>query len=95
MLAQGCNSPGIDAAYNGSHYIVLGNIGCPLFPDNICTDWFLPSLRELRLMKTNLSEAGVAIGFPDVFYWSFSEYDSVNAWNMNMVDASVVSTLKA
>ena len=46
-------------------------------------------------MKTNLSEAGVAIGFPDVFYWSFSEYDSVNAWNMNMVDASVVSTLKA
>ena len=42
-------------------------------------DWFLPSLFELRLMYNNLGNAGVG-GFANNYYWSSSEYDSVNAW---------------
>jgi hypothetical protein len=43
------------------------------------SDWFLPSLGELKLMYNNLLEAGVG-GFGDNYYWSSTEYDSSYAW---------------
>ena len=65
------------------------------------SDWFLPSLGELKLMYDNLLEAGVG-GFASNlrsdmacfmvdcnfsnFYWSSTEYDSGNAWYLSFLD---------
>ena len=43
------------------------------------SDWFLPSLGELKLMYDNLLEAGVG-GFANGSYWSSTEGDSYGAW---------------
>jgi hypothetical protein len=43
------------------------------------TDWFLPSLFELRLMYNNLGNAGVG-GFANSTYWSSSEYGTDGSW---------------
>jgi hypothetical protein len=42
-------------------------------------DWFLPSKDESDLMYYNLRYIGLG-GFADDYYWSSSEYDSINAW---------------
>jgi hypothetical protein len=42
------------------------------------SDWFLPSIYELKLMHTNLKVYGVG-GFSDSTYWSSSEYITVYA----------------
>lgn len=41
------------------------------------SDWFLPSKNELGLLYQQRNEIG---GFIEGFYWSSSEYDSINAW---------------
>jgi hypothetical protein len=46
------------------------------------SDWFLPSLAELKLMYDNLIEAGVS-DFFNSLYWSSTEYDSFNAWRQS------------
>ena len=43
------------------------------------SDWFLPSLGELKLMYNNLLEAGVG-DFEGNFYWSSTENYSYYAW---------------
>ena len=43
------------------------------------SDWFLPSLGEVKLMYNNLLEAGVG-GFANDLYWSSTENDSSDAW---------------
>jgi hypothetical protein len=43
------------------------------------SDWFLPSLGELKLMYNNLLEAGVG-GFASSYYWSSTEHVSLSAW---------------
>ncbi|MBU0766107.1 MAG: DUF1566 domain-containing protein, partial [Bacteroidetes bacterium] len=48
-------------------------------------DWFLPSKEELNLMYINKSTIG---GFSSSFYWSSSEYSSVNAWIQYFNDGS-------
>ena len=46
------------------------------------SDWFLPSLGELKLMYNNLLEAGVG-GFAGNYYWSSTENGSSSAWGQN------------
>jgi hypothetical protein len=46
------------------------------------SDWFLPSLGELKLMFDNLLEAGVG-GFANNYYWSSTEHGSGNVWNQH------------
>ncbi len=46
------------------------------------SDWFLPSLGELKLMYDNLLEAGVG-GFAYNYYWSSTEGSSGSAWFQN------------
>jgi len=45
-------------------------------------DWFLPSIDELYLMYQNLRLKGLG-SFTRDFYWSSSEYNSDQAWNLN------------
>ena len=54
--------------------------------DNGFSDWFLPSLKELILMKTNLSNVGLANFNASGIYWSSSEDDNYfqNVWTVNM-----------
>jgi hypothetical protein len=44
------------------------------------SDWFLPSLGEVKLMYDNLLEAGVS-SFGNTNYWSSSESSANNAWS--------------
>lgn len=46
------------------------------------SDWFLPSLGEVKLMYDNLLEAGVG-GFANDSVWSSTENDSFNAWGQD------------
>ena len=46
------------------------------------SDWFLPSLGEVKLMYDNLLEAGVG-GFASSFYWSSTEASSGTAWTQD------------
>jgi hypothetical protein len=49
------------------------------------SDWFLPSLGELKLVHENLLEAGVG-GFANVGYWSSTEFYSDSAWVLGFGD---------
>ena len=49
------------------------------------SDWFLPSLGEVKLMYDNLLEAGVG-GFASSFYWSSTEDNSGSAWDQGFND---------
>ena len=46
------------------------------------SDWFLPSLIELKRMHTNLKLFGVG-GFADDLYWSSSELNASIAWSLH------------
>jgi hypothetical protein len=48
------------------------------------SDWFLGSIGEMRLMYTNLQQAGVG-GFSIGDYWSSSEYDANYAWHQDFI----------
>jgi hypothetical protein len=41
------------------------------------TDWRLPSKDELNMMYTKKDAIG---GFANVYYWSSTVYDNLNAW---------------
>jgi len=43
-------------------------------------EWFLPSIKELELMFTNLKNNGDLGGFAAVFYWSSTEGNENFAW---------------
>lgn len=69
------------------------------YSNNGKTDWFLPSLGELKLMYDNLTEAGVGgfSVFPGtspifsagaVSYWSSSEAKSNHAWDQKFYDGT-------
>jgi hypothetical protein len=57
------------------------------------SDWFLPSLGELKLMYDNLIEAGVG-GFAIDGYWSSTEFGSLHAWYQNFFDGSQFNLTK-
>lgn len=42
------------------------------------SDWFLPSKNELDLLY---QQRGLVGGFTNDYYWSSSEYDTINVWN--------------
>ena len=51
----------------------------------VYSDWYLPSIQELRLMYQNIGH-GNSLGLGDVgnfapnYYWSSTEFDNGNAW---------------
>ena len=47
---------------------------------NLGPGWRLPTKDELNMLYKNKEEIG---GFAINFYWSSTEYDSVNAWEQN------------
>ena len=51
---------------------------CKSYTGGGCTDWFLPSLGELKQLYNNSSSVGNMT--PNVYYWSSSQYDSNGAW---------------
>ena len=57
------------------------------------SDWFLPSLGEVKLMYDNLLEAGVG-GFANNPYWSSTEVDSTNAWFQHFFNGDQSSSFK-
>jgi hypothetical protein len=69
---------------NGSTSYVADTSGAAFFADSsTCgtkTDWFLGSLGEMKLMYTNLRQAGVG-GFGSGYYWSSSENAAGRAWD--------------
>jgi hypothetical protein len=44
------------------------------------TDWYLPTIEELRKLYTNLYLNNIG-GFPSAYYWSSSETHSFSAWS--------------
>jgi len=44
-------------------------------------DWYLPSIDELDMMYVNLHLQGLA-GFAANYYWSSTEFDTYDAWNI-------------
>lgn len=51
----------------------------PLFRGATKSDWYLPSHRELELMRQNLNEAGLGNFVYDI-YWSSSEHTPAMPW---------------
>ncbi len=54
---------------------------CDGYSGGTQTDWFLPSLGELKLMYENIDDIG---GFMPGIYWSSSEYSSDYPWAVNI-----------
>lgn len=48
-------------------------------------DWFLPSIKELNLMYTNLHDKGHG-GFAANWYWSSTEFDGSNVWSRDFIN---------
>jgi len=55
---------------------------CDALTEGGYSDWFLPSLKELNLMYTNLKVYGVG-GFHDGTYWSSSDDYKYSAWGQD------------
>jgi len=58
-----------------------------LTTEGVYSDWFLPSKDELNLMYENLKVAGVG-GFADNYFWSSSEYGTLDAWYQDFYDGA-------
>ena len=56
--------------------------------------WYLPSTHELALMRTNLSQQGIAHFAPD-YYWSSTETNATTAWMQNFATGEQVASKKA
>jgi hypothetical protein len=70
-IVNGCSEQGIPARICND--LVL----------NGYSDWFLPSKEELDLMYSQRIVIG---GFMSIYYWSSSEYSSIQAWGSNFYD---------
>ncbi|MFJ1270117.1 DUF1566 domain-containing protein [Legionella lytica] len=55
--------------------------------------WYLPSIQELALLRTNLSQQGFAHFAPD-FYWSSTEESASTAWMQNFSTGEQVALKK-
>ncbi|MBQ0071434.1 MAG: hypothetical protein KBS81_06215, partial [Spirochaetales bacterium] len=55
---------------------------CLMSSTNGYTDWFLPSIRELKAMIVQLHEKGLG-NFQEGIYWSSSELDKNKAWRIS------------
>ena len=55
--------------------------------------WYLPSIQELALLKSNLGQQGFAQFAPD-FYWSSTEASSTTAWMQNFSTGEQVASKK-
>ena len=60
------------------------------YSHNSLDDWFLPSQLDLY----QVYQQRQAIGIPDGFYWSSSEYDEDTAWILNTSIADLVTFTK-
>ena len=58
------------------------------------SDWFLPSIAELNLMRANLYQKGLG-GFVDSVYWSSSEYNKTYAWLLSFSEGVQYSIPKS
>jgi hypothetical protein len=50
-------------------------------------DWYLPSIAELNLLYQQRSVVG---GFTYWSYWSSSEYDGINAWDIDFGTGTLI-----
>jgi hypothetical protein len=66
-IINGCNDPYFAASY------------CTMMYSGYYTDWFLPSVEELRLVFQNLIDQNVP-GFTAYEYWTSTEYDASKAY---------------
>ncbi len=60
-------------------------LACANYDDGTYDDWFLPSIKELDLIKRNLYEEGLG-EYDEYFYWSSSEYSDDIAWQWLLVN---------
>ena len=78
-IMNGCSEAGIAARLCGD--LVLGGY----------SDWYLPSLDELNQLYINRVAIG---GFPNLYYWSSTEYDANYAWSQFFYNGSQDSSDK-
>jgi hypothetical protein len=57
------------------------------------SNWFIPSIEELELIRTNLAPLSLG-SFDNGLYWSSSEFDNSKAKCLNFADGQRVNTLK-
>ena len=99
-----CNNDGSPQCTQGEAstgaLVGAGDIGAPYTAANYCenlnihghSDWYLPSVRELDVLWTNRTVIGnfnLTGTAPGGYYWSSSEYDSMEGLNMQMSTSSV------
>jgi hypothetical protein len=64
------------------------NAPAALAARSLGAQWFLPSINELNQMYINRATLEAVSGFTAFsnYYWSSTEYDSLNAWEQNFVN---------
>jgi hypothetical protein len=64
------------------------NAPAALAARSLGAQWFLPSINELNQMYINRATLEAVSGFSAFsnYYWSSTEYDSLNAWEQNFVN---------
>lgn len=60
---------------------------------NFYSEWYLPSLNELNLMRTNLHLEGIG-NFGDVVYWSSSESSTTQVWRVHFSPNTTTNALR-
>jgi hypothetical protein len=90
FTTTGAFSKSLGKGYDNTVLIVAtqgpGNYAAKLCYDLVLggySDWFLPSLDELGILRQNRDLIG---GFNDYNYWSSTEYDDGSAWDMTFMD---------
>lgn len=75
----------------GNTATIIANQGAGNYAASIChnlalggyTDWYLPSLAEMNLIRTNLYLNGIG-GFDGTYYWSSTELNANQAYEPNL-----------